>query len=335
MSLTVFQRTPTAVGIRDNGPTNLEWFKSLPPGWQQARVKSFNQIANGENVDCPVDDGWARFYRRLIDAAEAIPKDMRTAETTATAQEIADFDHNEIVRARVDEFVRDPQKAAALKAYYRTQCKRPGFSDDYLPVFDQANVSLVDVSGGIERISKRGVVVAGVEHELDCLVFCTGFELGTTWVHQAGYDVMGRDGQLLSAKWALGLRTYQGLFSHGFPNIFFMGLTQTGTTISVPHMLQEQVDHLIYIIKRCIDEDKITVEATAEAETQWQSVIGAVNEARRPFQEACTPGYFNADGLPDDKRSAIGSGIYFPSTQFFDQWAKSRQAGDFAGLFIA
>jgi cyclohexanone monooxygenase len=335
MSLTVFQRTPTAVGIRDNGPTDLEWFKSLPRGWQKARVTSFNQIANGENVDCPVDDGWARFYRRLIDAAESIAEDMRSPEAIAAAQEIADFDHNETVRARVDEFVHDPQKAAALKAYYRTQCKRPGFSDDYLPAFDQSNVRLIDVSGGIERLSERGVVAAGVEHDLDCLVFCTGFELGTTWVHQAGYEVIGRNGQLLSEKWALGLCTYHGLFSHGFPNIFFMGLTQTGTTISVPHMLQEQVDHLIYIIKRCIDAGKTAVEATAEAETQWQGVIGAVNEARRPFQEACTPGYFNADGLPEDKRSAIGSGIYFPSTQFFDTWAKMRESGDFAGLTVS
>jgi cyclohexanone monooxygenase len=174
-----------------------------------------------------------------------------------------------------------------------------------------------------------------VEHELDCVVFCTGFELGTTWVHQAGYDVVGRNRKLLSEKWASGLCTYHGLFSQGFPNIFFMGLTQTGTTISVPHMLQEQVDHLIYIIKRCIDEGKTTVEANAQAESQWQDVIGTVNEARRPFQESCTPGYFNADGRPEDKRSAIGSGIYFPSTQFFDLWAKMREAGDFAGLTVS
>jgi cyclohexanone monooxygenase len=335
MRLTVFQRTPTAVGVRDNSPTDLQWFKSLPSGWQKARVQSFNEIANGENVDCPIDDGWARFFRRLINAAESLPDHMRTAEAIAAAQEAADFQYNEIVRTRVDEFVRDPQTAALLKAYYRTQCKRPGFSDDYLPVFNQNNVNLVDVSGGIEYISERGVVVDGLEHELDCLVFCTGFELGTTWAHQAGYEVIGREGRLLSEKWASGLRTYHGLFSHAFPNIFFMGLTQTGTTISVPHMLQEQIDHVTHVIKRCLDEGMTTVEATDEAETRWQEVIGAVNEARRPFQEACTPGYFNADGRPNDKRSAIGSGIYFPSTKFFRMWAEWREAGDFAGLTLS
>jgi cyclohexanone monooxygenase len=332
--LTVFQRTPTAVGIRDNGPTNVAWFKSLPPGWQKARKISFNQIANGENVDCPVDDGWARFFRHMIAAAESIPLSKRTPETVATAQEVADYQLNEIVRARVDQYVRDPQVASRLKAYYRTQCKRPGFSDDFLSVFNQDNVNLVDVSSGIDRVTARGVVVEGIEHELDCLIFCTGFELGTTWTHQAGYDVVGRHGKRLSDKWAKALRTYHGLYSHGFPNIFFMGLTQTGTTISVPHMLQEQADHIIYVIKHCVTEGMTVVEATEEAETAWQKVIGQVNEVRRPYQQACTPGYFNADGKPEDMRSAIGSGIYAPSTGFFQMLAKCREDGDFAGLDV-
>jgi cyclohexanone monooxygenase len=330
--LTVFQRTPTAVGIRDNGPTDRKWFKSLAPGWQASRLKTFNQIANGENVDCPVNDGWARFFRALIDAVDLLPPEARTPEAIAAAQEAADFRHNESIRSRVDKIVRDPATAASLKAYYRTLCKRPGFSDDYLPVFNQTNVDLVDVSSGVDRITERGILVQGVEHQLDCLVFCTGFELGTTWAHQAGYEVIGRGGQLLSQKWAKGLRTYHGLFSRGFPNLFVMGLTQTGTTISVPHMLQEQVDHLTYIIKKCKDEGITAVEATESAEEAWQHVIGAVNEARRPFQEACTPGYFNADGRPEDKRSAIGSGIFFPSTKFFDMWAEWRESQDLAGL---
>jgi cyclohexanone monooxygenase len=114
-----------------------------------------------------------------------------------------------------------------------------------------------------------------------------------------------------------------------------MGLTQTGTTISVPHMLQEQIDHLTYIVGRCLEAGWTRVEATADAEAAWQREIEAVNELRRPFQESCTPGYFNAEGRPADQRSAIGSGIYFPSTKFFEMWAAWRTAGDFAGLSIS
>lgn len=331
-SLTVFQRTPTAVGVRDNGLTDPAWFASLGPGWQKTREVTFNQLANGEDVDCPVDDGWARFFRRMNAATAAVADDPRDGEAIVEAQEQADFEHNEIVRARVDALVADPRKADALKAYYRTQCKRPGFSDEYLQVFNQANVDIVDVSGGVDKISPDGVVVAGVEYPLDCIIFCTGFELGTGWSHQAGYEVTGRCGRKLSEKWADGVVTYHGLFSHGFPNMFFMGLTQTGTTISVPHMLQEQVDHIVHIVAQCLAAGVATVETTQTAEAEWQDAIEAVNVMRRPFQEACTPGYFNAEGKSADRRSAIGSGIFFPSTHFFAMLAEIRKNGDFPGL---
>jgi cyclohexanone monooxygenase len=333
--LTVFQRTPTAVNFRDNGPTDPDWFKSLPEGWQRAREVTFNQIANGENVDCPIEDSWARFFYTLIAAVERLPEDQRgDIKAIEAAQEQADFGFNQRVRQRVDDTVRDAEKAALLKAYYRTLCKRPGFSDDYLPAFDRDNVTLVDASTGIERINPDGLAVDGAEYELDCVIFATGFELGTTWAHQAGYDVTGRDGEVLSEKWADGLRTYHGLFSRGFPNIFFLGLTQTGTTISVPHMLQEQATHLAHVISHALRNGISAVEATEEAEAAWQQTIAAVNEARRPFQEACTPGYFNAEGKPEDRRSAIGSGIFFPSTEFFANWEAWREAGEFEGLVL-
>ncbi len=332
--LTVFQRTPTAVGVRDNGPTDVHWFMSQPKGWHRARIKSFNALANGEDVDCPVSDGWARFFRLMISSVGAVPADKLNPESAADAQEVADFAYNEEVRTRVDGYVRDRQKAQLLKAYYRTMCKRPGFSDHYLPAFDRDNVKLVDVSTGIEKITKDGVVVDGVEHQLDCLIFSTGFELGTTWAHQSGYDVIGRDGLKLSDKWMEGLRTYHGLFSKGFPNMFFMGLTQTGPTVNVPHMLQEQADHLTFVIKHCLQNNCRTIDATDEAEEAWQGAIDAVGEARRPFQEACTPGYFNAEGHVGDRRSAIGSGWYLPSSQFFDMWADWRAAKKFEGLVV-
>jgi cyclohexanone monooxygenase len=335
--LTVFQRTPTAVHVRDNGPTDAEWFTSLPPGWQKQRERSFNQLFCGEDVECEIDDAWARFFRKLNDAIATLPEEQRTdLAAIGAAMETADYEWNDAVRARVDAVVRDPQKAHALKAYYRTLCKRPGFADDYLPAFDRDDVTLVDTSAtGIDRITERGVVVDGVEHALDCLIFATGFELGTTWSHQAGYEVVGRDAVRLSERWAHGLRTYHGLFSHGFPNVLFMGLTQTGSSISVPHMLQEQADHIAFIVRHCLDEQVDSFEATVEAEDQWQDVIAGYNELRRPFQEACTPGYFNAEGKPEDRRSAIGSGIFQPSTQFFAWLEQWRQAGEFEGLALS
>jgi cation diffusion facilitator CzcD-associated flavoprotein CzcO len=228
--LTVFQRTPTAVGPRDNAPTDVEWFKSLPAGWHQKRIDSFNLLRSGAYVDdCPVHDGWTRFFEQRQAAVAAIPEDERSPEVIAAESEKADFAWNEMIRARVDATVQAKQKAEGLKAYYKTLCKRPWFSDDYLPAFNQDNVALVDTAAtGIERITEIGVVVDGVEHELDCLIFATGFELGTTWSHQAGYEVVGRDGVKLSEKWENGIRTFHGPFSSGFPNIFFMGRPAEG-----------------------------------------------------------------------------------------------------------
>jgi cyclohexanone monooxygenase len=332
--LTVFQRTPTAVGVRDNGPTDVEWFKSLPQGWQQQRMDSFQLLADGTYTDeCPVDDGWTRYWKHTLQAALAIPEAERTPETVAAEMEKADYAWNEMIRARVDSVVEDSQKAAALKAYYKATCKRMGFSDEYLPAFNQDNVALVDTAAtGIERITETGIVVDGVEHEVDCLIFATGFELGTTWAHQAGYDVVGRGGATLSEKWDEGIRSFHGLFTHGFPNIFFMGLTQTGTTISVPHMLAKQVEHIAFVVEQCIKSGITSIDAEPDAEQSWVEVIEGKSALRRPGQIECTPGYFNAEGKPFDTRSAIGSGIFFPSYEFFDMLGDWRSSGDFPGL---
>lgn len=333
-SLVVLQRTPTAVGVRDNAPTDPEWFKSLEPGWQRRRIEGFTALANGEEADCGTDDGWVRFFRRMIAADRSVPSGRRNPESVEAAKEAADLEYNEEVRARVDRYVADPAKREKLKAYYRTLCKRPGFSDDYLPAFNRDNVDLVDVSASRIELSPAGVVVDGKEYAVDCIILATGFELGTTWSHRAGYDVVGRDGIRVSEKFANGMRTYQGLFSVGFPNLFFAGLTQGATTTNVPHMLQEQADHVTYLVRRALDEGWATVEPTPEAEDAWQCEIDKVNEARRAFQQACTPGYFNAEGRVDDRRSSITTGTYRPATVFFRRWRENRERGELPGLVI-
>lgn len=332
--LIVVQRTPTAVGVRDNAPTDPEWFASLEPGWQRRRIEGFTALANGENADCGVNDGWVRFFRRMITAEQSVPVDRRDPDTVEVAKEAADYEHNEEVRARVDQIVRDPVKAALLKAYYRTLCKRPGFSDDYLPAIDRDNVELVDASVGPTELRPEALFVNGVEYPVDCIMLATGFELGTTWSHRAGYDVIGRDGVRVSEKFVNGMRTYQGLYSVGFPNLFFTGLTQGATTTNVPHMLQEQAEHVTYLVSRALAEGWDTIETTPEAEDDWQDRIAEVNERRRPFQEACTPGYFNAEGRVSDTRSSITSGSYRPATAFFRAWREARRRGELSGVVV-
>jgi cyclohexanone monooxygenase len=333
--LTVFQRTPTQVNVRDNGPTDVDWFTSQEPGWQRRRMDNFNAVTQGGAYESSlVDDGWTRSALYVAKAVGELPEAERTPERIAEAAERADFEWGELNRERVDSIVTDPATAAVLKAYYRQSCKRPGFSDDFLPAFNRPNVELVDTAAnGIDRITAHGIVADGVEREFDLIVFATGFELGSSWVHQAGYDIVGEGGRLLSDKWQSGIRTFHGLFSNGFPNLFFFGLTQTGATVSVPHMLQEQVEHIVWVIRECERRGIASVQATPEAEEEWLGVIRAKNAARRQMQIDCTPGYFNNEGMPERETGAINAGLFYPSQDFFDMLEEWRQA-EMPGLII-
>ncbi|MFX8676753.1 hypothetical protein ABTM32_22105, partial [Acinetobacter baumannii] len=88
----------------------------------------------------------------------------------------------------------------------------------YLQTFNRDNVTLVDTRGrGVEQISATGVVVDGTEYPLDCLIFATGFEVGTDYTRRTGFEVIGRDGRTLSSTWSDGVRTLHGLHVNGFP----------------------------------------------------------------------------------------------------------------------
>ncbi len=115
--------------------------------------------------------------------------------------EIADFKKMNQIRARVDSIVKDKRTAESLKPWYRQFCKRPTFNDEYLPAFNRPNVTLVDTMGrGVDRITEKGLVFDGVEYEVDCIIFATGFEVGTAYTRRAGFEIYGRGGKALSAR---------------------------------------------------------------------------------------------------------------------------------------
>lgn len=333
--LYVFQRTPSSVDVRANRPTDPEWVKNLNPGWQQERMDNFNVLTSGGEVDEDmVADGWTEIFHDLSGPNQRkLNPDMSPAEV-AVRMEIADFKKMNQVRARVDSLVEDPKTAEALKPWYRQFCKRPGFHDEYLQTYNRPNVALVDTEGkGVERITETGVVVNGQEYEVDCLIFATGFEVGTNYTRQSGYDLSGRDGLKLSDKWADGLRTFHGLYTRGFPNCFSMGLTQTGFTTSIPHALNEQAKHLAYVLKQCIDRGARTVETSTAAEEDWVATIKKLAHLGKRFYAECTPGYYNQEGKADGEgffSNQYGGG----APEFFNLLEKWREDGRLQGLEI-
>jgi cyclohexanone monooxygenase len=217
--LYVFQRTPSSIDVRDNRPTDPRWARSLAPGWQQRRMDNFNTLVSGGHQDEDmVGDGWTEIFRTLAGVMPKPDSPGISKEEMALATEMADFRKMEKIRARVDAIVRDPATAEALKPYYRQFCKRPCFHDEHLDTYNRPNVTLVDTEGrGVERVTPRGVVVGGVEYELDCLIFATGFEVGTDYTRRSGYDVIGRGEVKLSEKWAAGATTSTDFTATAFP----------------------------------------------------------------------------------------------------------------------
>ena len=329
--LFVFQRTPSSIDVRGNRPTDPSWAAALEPGWQRERMENFTLLTSGGFAERDlVNDGWtdilARLVNRMRDQSSGAGRDL------AAVMELADFEKMEQIRARVDDIVEDPSTAEALKPWYRQFCKRPCFHDDYLQAFNRPNVSLVDTDGrGVDAITSGGVVVGDREYQVDCLIYATGFEVGTDYTRRAGYDVLGSRGQSLSEYWQDGIRSVHGMHVHGFPNMFVLGHTQGGFTVNYPHLLEEACGHLSHILRYAVDHDISTVEATADGEEQW--LVQLTESARdiRAFQQQCTPGYYNNEGQPT-AGGFIGSSYGRGPMPFFELLAEWRDAGTLDGL---
>jgi cyclohexanone monooxygenase len=321
--------------VRDNKPTDPEWFATInTPGWQQRWLENFTANQTGQPVeDDLVQDGWTDISRRIRSKILSLPPDEFTPEKMMEAFEDSDFEKMEEIRARVDSIVDDPETAQGLKAWYRQLCKRPCFHDEYLQAYNEPGCTLVDTDGkGVERITADGVVVAGVEYPVDCIIYASGFEVGTPFERRNGYDPKGRDGVLLSEHWAGGMRTKHGTHVHGFPNLFIVQPTQGANLISnVPHNLTESGKTIAMVVAHAQEVGASQVEVTADAEQAWLDLLmtGMGTMFGNPD---CTPGYYNNEGQPNEETAQFLRGYPAGAMAFFqylDQW---RSSGDFDGL---
>ena len=336
--LYVFQRTPSAVGVRGNRPTAAEFASTLGPGWQRDRMDNFQAIMMGRTVDTDlVDDGWTQHYAAVQHPPRH--KDMSMADYMRGAEEL-DFSIMEEHRNRVDELVADPDKAAILKPYYRYLCKRPCFHDEYLQAFNQPNVTLIDCPGGMDGITADGPVVDGVQYKVDCIIYGTGFEAELTPLHRrVGHEIIGRDGITLSAKWAPGAASLFGIMSRGFPNMFVMPAPGQQAVVTVNYtqlavLGAEFVGSAIELMRKKGVEQ---FDVSAEAEEAWtQKVVDSFVDGSA-IMSACTPSRINNEGHPEALNPRNGNygrglGDWFGYRQQLEQWL---EAGRFEGLEVS
>ena len=336
--LYVFQRTPSSIDVRNNAETDPDWAANLKPGWQQERMDNFNILVSGgdQEVDL-INDGWTDIFRNLTGIAAKLASRKLgrrlTGAERAELMELSDYKKMNFIRARAEEVVNDPSVAESLKPWYRQFCKRPCFHDEYLDTYNRDNVTLVDTQGkGVDALTKSGVQVGDTHYEVDCLIFATGFEVGTTFTRRAGYDVVGRGGQTLSEHWRDGLRTLHGLTSHGFPNCFFLGFTQTAVTVNVPHALNEQAKHLAYILSQARDRGTPTVEAAASAEQEYVDLIRQSSNTGARFYRECTPGYYNSEGKTGNATGFFSDMFGGGPIRFFRMLNEWRENGELSGI---
>jgi cation diffusion facilitator CzcD-associated flavoprotein CzcO len=332
--LYVFQRTPSSVDVRANRPIDPEWFAGMAtPGWQRRWLENFtaNQTGGAPREDL-VMDGWTDIARRMRSKIAALPREDLTPATMMAAFEDSDYEKMEEIRARVDTVVEDPETARHLKAWYRQLCKRPCFHDEYLQAYNVPGTHLVDTDGqGVTRITETGVVVADREYEVDCVVYASGFEVGTEYARRAGFDMTGRDGVRLSERWADGMRTLHGIHVHGFPNAFIVQPTQGANLISnIPHNVTESATTIAAMIEHALHNGFTEIEVTRAAEDAWiELLLTGVGMVRSPD---CTPGYYNNEGVDPGPQARLRVGYPSGAMAYFAYLDRWRNSGTFDGL---
>lgn len=216
------------------------------------------------------------------------------------------------VRGKIAEIVKDPETAKLLQPNsHPIGTKRICIDTDYFATFNRPNVSLVDIKTNlIEEITANAVRVAGKDHEVDALVMATGFDAMTGSV--AKIDISGPGGRTLNEKWAEGPKTYLGLMSAGFPNLFI--ITGPGSPSVLSNMIvsiEQHVDWITDCLVHMRRQGVATMEASGEAEDKW---VAHVNEVARGTLYPQANSWYMGANIPGKPRIFMpyigGVGVY-------------------------
>lgn len=268
-------------------------------------------------------------------AAEGWP--ALTPDEFVARREVMDYRVMERLRARVDEMVQDKDTANALKPWYRYLCKRPASNDDFYPTFNRPNVKLIDVSAtrGIERLTEKGFIADGVEYEIDCLIFASGYEVSSDLDRRWGIDVIeGRNGVSLYDHWRDGYSTLHGLMTRGFPNMYFTGYVQSALNASTTEQMNLHDLQIAHIIKELHARGLAVAEPSQDAQDEWVKHVHETAYDASQFSRECTPSYFN--GESSEKPRSYAGEVYGPGWYAYETLLQNwRDDGRLEGLETA
>jgi len=282
--VTVFQRTPNFSVPAQNRPLDPAFVEHMKANYREHRRKARASLfgvpveANEKMAVEVTPEEQRREYEARWEYGGGAT--MLTAYADLLVTPEANESAAEFVRSKIRETVRDPAVAERLMPTdHPIGTKRICVDIDYYKTYNRDNVTLVDVrSAPIEEITPKGVRTADAEYELDAIVFATGFDAMTGALF--GIDLRGRGGTTLKEKWADGPRTYLGLTTAGFPNLFIV--TGPGSpsvlsnmVVSIEQHVEFIADALAYLRERELD----CIEPTVEAEDGWVDHVNEVGNA--------------------------------------------------------
>ncbi|MEL6830332.1 MAG: NAD(P)/FAD-dependent oxidoreductase [Pseudomonadota bacterium] len=333
--LFVFQRTPSSVDQRNNHSIDPDWFSEMAtPGWQQRWMDNFvDNMGRSIPTEDLIDDGWTEISRRVRERIMNLPPDQMNPQGMRAAFEDTDIEKMEEIRSRVDATIEDDYTAERLKAWYSQLCKRPCFSDEYLPAYNSPSTTLIDTDGaGVEEINETGLKANGVQYDVDCIIFASGFEYGANFQLETGFDLKGRGGQMLSDHWGSGLRTLHGIHTHGFPNAFMVQMNQGANMVSnVPHNIVDHAKTIAQTVSYAEQSGFAEIEPTKEAEAAWVDLILTTQQSMVASAD-CTPGFWNNEGQGWSAKFRQAQGHPGGAEGFFKHIEAWRQTGTYEGL---
>ena len=309
--LAVFQRTPNYSIPARNAPIDPNLVQEIKAEYPAFRERNYREPA-GFGSKIPKNDQAA-----LEDAEESRARNFASrwerggfGFLSAYNDLIVDRDANDtaagFVRDRIRETVEDAATAELLCPDNVIGCKRPCLDTGYFETYNRPNVELVDVRANpIERITREGIVVAGREHAVDCIVFATGFDAMTGAM--LSIDIRGRQGRTLADKWAAGPVTYLGLATSGFPNLFMIsGPGSPSVLTNMIVSIEQHVEWIADCMGHLRDEGLAAIEATPAAEDDWVTHVNAV--ADQTLYPTCNSWYLgkNIPGKPQVFMPLIG-----------------------------
>ena len=331
--LYVFQRTPNYSVPAQNGPMNPDLQSRLKARYPDFRQQN-KQMMIGWGARHPRNDGFV-FDMPPEEREQQFERHWQLGGLLfigAFGDLVVDEEANEqaceFVRRKIRGLVKEPAVAERLSPDSKIFCKRLCADTHYFETYNRDNVQLVDVKADpIVEITETGLRTNQQDYSLDCLVYATGFDAMTGALERI--DIRGRSGQTLKQKWAEGPRTYLGLETSGFPNLFT--ITGPGSPSVLTNMLpsiEQHVDFISDCIAYMRQRQLRVIEACPEAENEWSAHVNEV--ADMTLYPSCNSWYLGAN-VPGKPR------VFLPLLGFPEYVAKCEEvaARDYEGFLLS